>query len=203
MGLSRSKCSLSSRPWEILHRSLDSRKEIDGTSGIYSLTYHPCLGKLVCMPENPRRKQQHLREAELLHAHPERVQDSLFEQFPDFFDAHDQLQVRYEMLRSHRVDDQKVTAICQRYGVSRQTFYNLQERFLSEGTAGLLSSKPGPKGPSKLTRELLQFVERRFQQEPHLGGSSLVSQLEERFGVSFHKRTLEKLLKELRSKKNR
>ena len=155
------------------------------------------------MPENPKRKQQHLREAELLHAQPERVQDPLFEQFPDFFDAHDQLQVRYEMLRSHRVDEQKVAAIGQRYGVSRQTFYNLQERFLSEGTAGLLSRKPGPKGPSKLTRELLQFVEQRFQQEPDLGGSSLVRQLEERFGVSFHKRTLEKLLKELRSKKNR
>ncbi len=127
----------------------------------------------------------------------------LFEQFPDFFDAHDRLQVRYEMLRSHRVDEHKVAAICKRYGVSRQTFYNLQERFLSEGTAGLLSRKPGPKGPSKLTGALLQFVERRFHQEPDLGGSSLVSQIEDRFGVSFHKRTLEKLLQELRSKKNR
>jgi transposase len=120
---------------------------------------------------------------------------------PDFFEPRDQLQVRYEMLRSHRVDEHKVAAVCQRYGVSRQTFYNLQERFLSGGTAGLLSRKRGPKGPSKLTGELLQLVERRLQQEPELSGGSLASQIEDRFGVAVHKRTLEKLLKELRSKK--
>jgi len=45
-----------------------------------------------------------------------------------------------------------VVGICQRYGVSRQTFYNLQERFLSAGTAGLLAKKQGPKGPSKVDR---------------------------------------------------
>lgn len=154
------------------------------------------------MVEKPTRKQQRLRQAGLLHPRPDRVQDPLFRQFPAFFDSHDQLQVRYEMLRSHLVDHQNVVAICERYGVSRQTFYNLQERFLSEGTAGLLAKKPGPKGPMKLTTEVLRRVEYQLQHDSHLSARSLRSQIESRFGVSFHKRTLEKLLKELRLKKN-
>lgn len=154
------------------------------------------------MPEKPTRKQHRLRQAGLLHGEPERVRDALFLEFPAFFDPHDQLQVRYEMLRAHLVDSQNVVGICQRYGVSRQTFYNLQERFLGEGTAGLLAKKPGPKGPSKLTAKVRQFVEQQIQHDPYLSTSSLLSQLEEQFDVSFHRRTLEKLLNELRSKKN-
>jgi len=171
-------------------------------SGLDILTSWPHHGSLVRMPDKPTHKRRTLHEAGLLHPHPERVQDPLFGNFPAFFDSQDQLQVRYEMLRSHLVDKRSVVATCQYYGVSRQTFYNLQERFLKEGTAGLLARKPGPKGPAKLTTEVLQFVEHQLQHDPHLSARALVSQLEERFGVSFHKRTLEKLLKELRSKKN-
>jgi transposase len=154
------------------------------------------------MPENPTRKQQSLRHAGLLHTEPERVQDPLFLAFPAFFDPHDQLQVRYEMLRAHLVESHEVVGICQRYGVSRQTFYNVQERFLTEGTAGLLAKKPGPKGPLKLTAEVRQFVAHQLQRDPHLSTTALLSQLKEHFAVSFHKRTLEKFLKALRSKKN-
>ena len=169
--------------------------------GINMWTYIGPASRLAPMPENPTRQQQSLRQAGLLHAEPERVQDSLFLAFPAFFDPHDQLQVRYEMLRSHLLESHEVVGICQRYGVSRQTFYNLQERFLSEGTAGLLAKKPGPKGPLKLTAEVRQFVEHQNQHDPHLSVISLLSQLEEHFAVAFHRRTLEKFLKELRSKK--
>lgn len=153
------------------------------------------------MSEKPTRKQQSLRQAGLLHAEPQRVQDPLFLELPAFFDPHDQLQVRYEMLRSHLVDRQNVVGICQRYGISRQTFYTLQERFLDVGTAGLLTKKPGPKGPSKLTANVRQFIERQVEHDPQLSTRSLLSQLEKQFDLSFHKRTLEKLVQELRSKK--
>jgi transposase len=106
------------------------------------------------------------------------------------------------MLRSHLVDSQAVVRLCQRYGVSRQTFYNLQERFLSEGSAGLLAKKPGPKGPSKLTAEVRQFVEHQLRDDAQLRARSLRLQLQEQYELEFHPRTLEKLLSELRSKKN-
>lgn len=154
------------------------------------------------MPEKPTDKLQSLRQAGLLHPEPERVQDPLFLELPTFFDPRDQLQVRYEMLRSHLVDSQAVVRICQRYGISRQTFYNVQERFLNEGSAGLLAKKPGPKGPSKLTAEVCQFVEHQLRDDPQLGARSLRLQLQEHYELEFHLRTLEKLLSELRSKKN-
>jgi transposase len=153
------------------------------------------------MSEKPTRKQQSLRQAGLLHAEPQRIQDPLFLEFPAFFDPHDQLQVRYEMLRSHLVDSQNVVGICQRYGISRQTFYTLQERFLDDGTAGLLAKKPGPKGPSKLTAKVRRFIEHQIEHDPQLSTRSLLSQLKKQFDLSFHKRTLEKLVQELRSKK--
>jgi len=154
------------------------------------------------MLEKPTRKQQSLRQAGLLHPEPERVQDPLFLELPAFFDPDDQLQVRYEMLRTHLIDSQAVVRICQRYGVSRQTFYNVQERFLSEGSAGLLAKKPGPKGPSKLTAKVRQFVDHQLQHDPQLSTRLLRSQLDEQFDLTCHPRTLERLLNERRSKKN-
>ena len=68
--------------------------------------------------------RKHLREAGLLHPRPERVRDPLFEQTPEFFDAEDHLQVRYELLRAHLVERDAVSAICGRYWISRQTFTN-------------------------------------------------------------------------------
>lgn len=152
--------------------------------------------------EDKSRKYDNLRRAGLLHPAPEVVNDPLFQEHPEFFDAHDCLQVRYEMIRSHEIDRQSVVAICRRYGVSRQTFYTLQERFVSEGTAGLLFRRPGPKGPSKLTVEVLEFVEQQLAQEPDLRAVQLQSQLKRNLEVRLHRRTLEKLLKALGSKKN-
>jgi transposase len=40
-------------------------------------------------------------------------------------------------------------------GVGRTTLYRQQERFQAQGVAGLAEEKPGPKGPHKLTEQLL------------------------------------------------
>jgi len=148
----------------------------------------------------PKRAQ--LREADLLHPQPDCVRDPLFEQMPEFFDAEDLLQVRYEMLRAHLVERDAIRAICHRFGVSRQTFYNLQSKFLSAGTAGLLPKQPGPKGPRKLTAEVLNFVSEGLDSEQAPSAKELRENIRDRFGVALHRRTLEKLVRDLRRKKN-
>lgn len=148
------------------------------------------------------RKRRHLREAGLLHPEPQRVRDPLFEQAPEFFDAEDHLQVRYEMLRAHLVDRDAIRAICRRFGVSRQTFYNLQAKFRGEGTGGLLPKRPGPKGPRTLTAEVLAFASQRLGSEAVPSTTELRQEIQGRFGVALHRRTLEKLVKDLRAKKN-
>ena len=147
-------------------------------------------------------KLSRLREAGLLHAQPERVRDRLFVEQSDFFDAHDLLQVRYELLRAHLVEGDKIAGVCRRFGVSRQTFYKFLARFLEQGSGGLLPGRPGPKGPSKLSVEVMKFAEEQFSLDKEVSGAALASQIESQFGVSLHKRTVEKLLTALRTKKN-
>lgn len=147
-------------------------------------------------------KLRRLKEAGLLHQDPALVRDPLFLQSPEFFDSHDLLQVRYEALRSHLVDGKKVVGLCQRFGVSRQTFYTLLEKFVEQGSAGLLPGRPGPKGPSKLSADVLSFARGKYERDPEISGAVLARQIESKFRVSIHKRTIEKLLGEFRSKKN-
>ena len=106
------------------------------------------------------------------------------------------------MLRAHLVDRDAIRAICRRFGVSRQTFYTLQAKFLDEGTAGLLPKRPGPRGPRKMTAEVLAFVRQRLGSEAVPSTTALREEIQGRFGVAFHRRTLEKLVKDLRAKKN-
>jgi transposase len=145
-------------------------------------------------------KRAQLRKAGLLHPQPESVRDPLFEQ--EFFDAEDLLQVRYEMLRAHIVGGDAIRAICRRFGISRQTFYNLQAKFRSQGTAGLLPNRPGPKGPRKLTAEVVAHVSELLDSEQEPSTKGLLEEIRGRFGVGLHRRTLEKLVRELRRKKN-
>ncbi len=154
------------------------------------------------MSDPKAQKRQHLREAGLLHPQPERVHDPLFEQTPEFFDTEDQLQVRYELLRAHLVDRDAVSAICARYAISRQTFYNLQDKFVRQGTSGLLPKQPGPKGPRKLTAQVLAFVRKRLAHERAPSTLELREEIQQQFGLALHRRTIEKLAKDLRAKKN-
>lgn len=153
--------------------------------------------------EDPRSsKHRNLERVGLLFAGAEQVDDNLFRRHADFFDPHDALQVHYEMIRCHEIEKQSVVNICRRFGISRQTFYNFKDRFEREGTAGLLWKKPGPKGPSKLTPEVMSFVEDRLERGDNVTASELGSELKQEFEVILHPRTIGKLLKELRSKKN-
>ncbi len=148
------------------------------------------------------RKKKNLLEAGLLNPEPDRIQDSLFQDCSEFFDPEDNLQIRYEMLRAHLVKHNRVSAICKRFGVSRQTFYNLQDKFERKGTAGLLPQQPGPKGPSKLTEEVLSFVGQHLEADEPIATPRLLAKVQEKFSISLHRRTLEKIKKDLLSKKN-
>ncbi len=149
-----------------------------------------------------RLKHANLKQAGLLNPRAELIRDPMFGKHPEFFDAHDNLQVRYEMLRAHILDGISVVDICNRFGLSRQAFYMLQEQFIEHGSAGLLPKKPGPRGPSKLTADVLTFIKEELKSEQGMAIPELLSGIENEFAVSFHRRTIEKLVKDLQSKKN-
>jgi len=170
--------------------------------GINSLTLKGPIDYPMSMENDKKIKHHHLKKAGLFNPNPEKVKDPLFLEHANFFDPCDNLQIRYEMLRSHLVESDSVIGVCRRFGLSRQSFYTLQEKFKQEGSAGLLPKKPGPRAPSKLTAEVLEFVLKSLQADEKIAAVEIKSQIQQKFGVSLHRRTVEKLCKDLTLKKN-
>jgi transposase len=149
-------------------------------------------------PSSPKLRA--LRQAGTLHPHPERVSDTLFSQH-DFFDAHDTLQVKYEMLRRVQIEHQPISRTAAAFGCSRPTFYQAQAAFQTHGLEGLLPRKRGPHQAHKLGEEVLAFVDRLQASEGPLSSPQLIERIQQQFGLVVHRRSLERAL--ARRKKKR
>jgi transposase len=130
-----------------------------------------------------------LEQAGLLHPRPEAVTVPLFDGREPFFFALDKVQVKYEMLRAHVVGGLSATAAAEQHGYSRAAFYLITTAFDEAGMRGLLDEPRGRRGPLKLTPEVIKFV---ASADPTLSGAQLVSEVEARFGVRLHRRTIER-----------
>ena len=106
-------------------------------------------------------KVKALLEEGTLNPTPEKVRDPKFQE-NEFFDPHDLVQVKYEMLRRVSVENASVTAATEEYGVSRPTYYQTKASFDKGGVAGLVPRKRGPHGPHKLQGEALAFVQQQL-----------------------------------------
>ena len=137
-----------------------------------------------------------LREQRALHRHPETVQDEVFRS-DSFFDPRDLVQVRYEMLRRHRIDGKAVSDVAHSFGVSRQAFYMTDASFRKSGLPGLLPRRRGPRRAHKCTDEILDFVERLGAAD---GKETVVEAVRRRFGVTINPRSIERALKRRKKK---
>jgi transposase len=149
-------------------------------------------------PEDP--KVAALRAAGALHPRPEAVQDEAFAH-QEFFDRRDRVQVKYEMLRRHRVDGRPVTEVATAFGASRQAFYAAETAFTAAGLPGLLPRPRGPKRAHKCTDEILEFVEQQRVEAPSRSAAAMADAVREHFGVAIHPRSLARAL--VRRKHNR
>lgn len=138
-------------------------------------------------------KVEALRAHGAFNAAADAVDDDLFVS-SEFFDRHDLVQVRYEMLRRVRVDGWSVSRAATTYGVSRPTFYAAQAAFSQEGLPGLLPQKRGPKHPRKITEDVVSFVRSLRADDPSLDAEQLVAKIEEHFGFTVHRRSVERAL---------
>ncbi len=152
------------------------------------------------MPRGSPDKRRALQQEGTLRAARTRVRAQLFWEHPTFFDARDELQVKYEMLRAHVVDGQTVTSVCDHFGYSRQTFYVLWRRFARRGVAGLRDGRPGRVGPVKCTPEVVEFLRAQRTADPALSVSALVERLAREQNVQLHRRTVERLVGRERKK---
>ncbi len=143
------------------------------------------------------QKRLALRGHSLLHPHPEAVRDPVFDDVP-FFDRHDLVQVRYEMLRRVRIEGLSVVAVCSAFGCSRPVYYRCLAAFEKDGLPGLVPRRRGPRGPHKLTDEVMKTIE--AENAAALDIEALTRWVHERFGLSVHPRSIQRAL-ERREKK--
>ncbi len=168
-----------------------------------SLDTHYCVG-IICITMKNRptvdAKIRTLREGGALNRHPERVKDPLFVE-NEFFDARDVIQVKYEMVRRVEAERKSVTAATAAFGLSRPVFYQAQSILREEGLPGLMPKKRGPRSGHKLREEIVDYMESARAADRSLKVSTLASQVEERFGVRVHRRTIERALRRREKKR--
>ena len=154
------------------------------------------------MQDPPPSKSGRLRQAGQLNPHPERVRDPRFAD-SGFFDPRDILQVRYEMVRLVRVDKLTLAKAAARFGVSLPTCFRAAKAFARHGLRGLVPQRRGPRGPRKVTPEILAFVDSHRARHGRASSATLVALIEQRFGVKLHPRGLEKALARRQKKLSR
>ena len=145
------------------------------------------------MPDPTDPKLDELRKRNALHPCPERVSAELFVSGA-FFDARDAVQVKYEMLRSVRVDGASVVRAALEHGYARPTFYEAKEAFEQDGIAGLLPHKRGPRSAHKLSREVMEFLGDLLDGRPSLNSRDLADRVLGKFGIIVHPRSVERAL---------
>jgi transposase len=140
-------------------------------------------------PDTP--KEKFLRQSGTLNTHP--VTDALFSG-SDFFDPRDLVQVKYEMLRKVHKENEPVSNAVASFGFSRPSFYKISTDYQREGIAGLLPRKRGPRGGHKITEEVLDFIKGVCTVDQPMSTSAVLDEVEKRFGIRVHRRSLERAL---------
>lgn len=141
-------------------------------------------------------KKGFLEQEGLLNPKPERVSHPLFETL-DFFDPLDLPQVRYEMVRSARVEKNTVAQACKLFGFSREYFYKLERAFMARGYIALLGSTMGRRPIIALNQEVVNFIVHRKIEEPKISGEKLRQEIQQFYNVDCSCRTVERIVEKL------
>jgi transposase len=136
-------------------------------------------------------KTRALLEEGTLNRAPEKVHDPKFRD-SEFFDPHDLVQVKYEMLRSVSVENASVSNATEEYGVSRPTYYQTKASFDESGIAGLVPKKRGPRGPHKLQGEVLEFIREQLVAGEPIRARELAKLIRQKYDLDIHPRTIER-----------
>ncbi len=135
-----------------------------------------------------------LRRHHALNSRPEAVTDPAFGGANPFFDRRDLVQVKYEMLRRAHQEGQPVTSAATAFGFSRQGFYAAAALFEDGGLPGLVPQRPGPRRAHKLSVPIVEALEASLAGDPSLSSADLARIASERFGISVHRRSVERAL---------
>ena len=127
----------------------------------------------------------------------ENVTADIFNKSP-FFDKKDNIQVKYEMLRAVSKEEGTITELTGAYGFSRNSYYQLDKAFKNAGIYALFPKKTGPKGASKLTPEVSDFIESFLANNNNAKAKDISTALKAEMRINIHTRTIYRHLKKNR-----
>lgn len=177
-----------------------SEKSLTFNAYVYIIILTHMTTQKPLRPNN--EKIRFLRSCGALYSKPETVKDEAFAH-NEFFDSRDAVQVKYEMVRRHRVDARPVTEVAKSFGVSRQTFYKTVSVFKVQGIPGLLPQRRGPKRAHKCTDNILDFAERWPGLPAAEREDDLAKAIQRQFGVTLHPRSIDRALARRKKKRQR
>jgi transposase len=151
------------------------------------------------MSKQKDRKLKSLKQAGSLNPNAGEVKDELFTA-SDFFDAHDLVQVKYEMVRRVQVDGKTVSQTANSFGFSRPSFYQAQSRFKEGGIEALVPNKPGPRRSHKLDASVMKYLQKLLATNPKLTPMELADRILEQFNIRVHPRSVERSLQKQKKK---
>jgi len=144
--------------------------------------------------DSKHSKADALLEEGTLNPTPENVRDPKF-RGSEFFDPHDAVQVKYEMLAS-RLHRQCVgDGGFRRVWRFQADYYQAKANFDAGGIAGLVPKKPGPRGPRKIHGEVLAFLQARLAPGEPVRARELARLIRSELDIEVHPRTIERALK--------
>jgi len=115
----------------------------------FNWAFTPFIGGIMA-----NSKKKFLEQEGILNPKPERVSHPLFETL-GFFDSFDLPQVRYEMIRTARVERHSVAKPANLFGFSREYFYKLERAFMARGYVALVRVNYGGGDQSSLSTKRL------------------------------------------------
>jgi transposase len=84
--------------------------------------------------------------------------------------------------------------VASQFGVSRPTLYQAQAAFEQAGLSGLLPKPRGPKQGYKLSTQIIEYVRLLRVSNTGLSTAGALQAVKERFGITVHRRSLERAL---------
>ncbi len=134
-----------------------------------------------------------LKEMGSFNSNAGKVKAPLF-QHSSFFDPHDLLQVKYEMLRQVLIEHASKVEVTKLFGVSRPTYYEAESAFLQQGLAGLLPQRRGPREAHKLDLKVMAFVEKCIKENQKIRTKELIKLIQNNFNITVHPRSVERAI---------
>jgi len=143
-----------------------------------------------------KTKKEFLEKEGIINPKPERVSYSLFKNL-EFFDSLDLPQVKYEMLRTARVDKVSVSDVCKLFGFSREYFYKLERAFMERGYVSLLGTTMGRRPLIAINQEIVNYIAHRKLNDSTISGESLRKEILSVYKVDCSRRTVERIIEKI------